>query len=227
MASHPTKIAAVLLASTIAVGAGAVAVSSFVAPTAAEATTAPSMVAELGPEALAGGPSSVVAGNPEGDVTLIEYFDYQCPVCRRVHPAVKQLAAEDKGVRIIHKHWPVFGGSSIYAAKLVLAARWQDRYEQVHDAFMAIQGRLDDGKIRKAASDAGLDLARAERDLKERDAQINAAFKDASAQAAMLQLRGTPGFVIGNYIVPGGLDLKAMQEIVAEIRTKRKNGGQG
>nr|WP_295828639.1 DsbA family protein [uncultured Azospirillum sp.] len=227
MASHPTKIFAALLASTVAVGAGAVAVSSFVAPTSAEATAAPPMVAELGPEALARGPSAVVAGNPQGDVTLIEYFDYQCPVCRRAHPAVKQLAAEDKGIRIIHKHWPVFGASSIYAAKLALAARWQDRYEQVHDAFMTIPGRLDDEKIRKAAGEAGLDLARAERDLKERDAQIDAAFREVSAQAAMLQLRGTPGFVIGNYIVPGGLDLKAMKEIVAEVRAKRKNGGQG
>ena len=227
MASNPTKIFAALLASTVAVGAGAVAVSSFVAPTSAEATAVPPMVAELGPEALARGPSVVVVGNPEGDVTLIEYFDYQCPVCRRIHPAVKQLAAEDKGVRIIHKHWPVFGASSIYAAKLALAARWQDRYEQVHDAFMTIPGRLDDEKIRKAASEAGLDLTRAERDLKERDAQIDAAFKEVSAQAAAIQLQGTPAFVIGDYLIPGGLDLKAMKEIVAEVRAKRKSGDQG
>lgn len=227
MASNPTKIFAALLASTVAVGVGAVAVSSFVAPTSAEATAVPPMVAELGPEALARGPSVVVAGNPEGDVTLIEYFDYQCPVCRRIHPAVKQLAAEDKGVRIIHKHWPVFGASSIYAAKLALAARWQDRYEQVHDAFMTIPGRLDEEKIRKAASEAGLDLTRAERDLKERDAQIDAAFKEVSAQAAAIQLQGTPAFVIGDYLIPGGLDLKAMKEIVAEVRAKRKSGDQG
>jgi protein-disulfide isomerase len=169
----------------------------------------------------------VVAANPQGDITLIEYFDYQCPVCRRVHPDVKRLAAEDKGVRIVHKHWPVFGAASVHAAKLALAARWQDRYEQVHDAFMTIPGRLDEEKIRTAAINAGLDLARAERDLTERDAQIDAAFKEVSVQAAALRLQGTPAFVIGDYLVPGGLDLKAMKEIVSEVRAKRKSGEPG
>lgn len=227
MASRLTKSLSALLAFAVAVGVGAAAVSSFVAPTSAGPTAVPPFVAEFGPDALARGPSAVVADNPQGDVTLVEYFDYQCPVCRRVHPDVKQLAAEDQGVRIVHKHWPVFGSASIYASKIALAARWQDRYDQVHDAFMSISGRLDEEKIRKAAGDAGLDLARAERDLEERDAQIDAAFNEASAQAAMLRLQGTPGFVIGNYLVPGGLDLRAMKEIVAEVRAKRKSGEQG
>ncbi|WP_162629959.1 DsbA family protein [Azospirillum ramasamyi] len=185
------------------------------------------MVAELGPDDLTHGPSAVVLGNPQGDVTVIEFFDYQCPVCRRVHPFLEQLVAEDKNVRVVHKHWPVFGASSIYAAKIALAARWQDRYEQVHHAFMSISGRLDEEKIRKAASEAGLDLARAERDLKERAAQVDQAFKQASAQAAMLKLQGTPAFVIGSYLVPGGLDLKGMKEIVADVRTKKRSGEQG
>lgn len=140
---------------------------------------------------------------------------------------VERLRVEDKNVRVVHKHWPVFGASSIYAAKIALAARWQDRYEQVHHAFMSISGRLDEEKIRKAASEAGLDLARAERDLKERAAQVDQAFKQASAQAAMLKLQGTPAFVIGSYLVPGGLDLKGMKEIVADVRTKMRSGEQG
>ncbi|KAA0676025.1 DsbA family protein [Roseomonas genomospecies 6] len=213
--------------SAAAFGAGAVAVQSFVAPTSAAATAAPPLVAELGPDALTRGPSAVVVGNPLGDVTVIEFFDYQCPVCRKVHPFLEQLVAEDKNVRVIHKHWPLFGAPSIYAARIALAARWQDRYEQVHHAFMNIPGRLDEEKIRKAASEAGLDLARAERDLKERDAQVDQAFKQASAQAAMLKLQGTPGFVIGSYLIPGGLDLKTMKEIVADVRAKKRDGKQG
>jgi protein-disulfide isomerase len=227
MASRLTKIVSALMVSAVAVGAGTLAVSSFAPPTSAETKAAPPFVAELGPDALARGPSAVMAANPQGDVTLVEYFDYQCPVCRRVHPDVKRLADEDKGVRIVHKHWPVFGAASIYAAKIALAARWQERYEQVHDAFMNISGRLDEEKIRTAATKAGLDLARAERDLTERGAQIDAAFEEASVQAAALQLQGTPAFVIGNYLVPGGLDLKAMKEIVSDVRAKRKSGGQG
>lgn len=227
MASRLTKTLATLLVSTVAVSAGTVAVSFFMAPTSAETTAAPPFVGDLGPDALARGPSAVVAGNPQGDVTVVEFFDYQCPVCRRVHPDVKQLAVEDKGVRIIHKHWPMFGAASVYAAKIALAARWQDRYGQVHDGLMGIPGRLDEEKIRKAASEAGLDLTQAERDLKEREQEVDAAFKEASIQAAMLRLQGTPGFVIGNYLIPGGLDLKTMKEIVSELRTKPKGGEQG
>ena len=98
--------------SAAAFGAGAVAVQSFVVPTSAAATAAPPLVAELGPDALTRGPSAVVLGNPQGDVTVIEFFDYQCPVCRKVHPFLEQLVAEDRNVRVIHKHWPVFGSPS-------------------------------------------------------------------------------------------------------------------
>ncbi|HYH19961.1 MAG TPA: DsbA family protein [Azospirillum sp.] len=225
MAIRLTTTVAAALAVTAAIGAGTAAITSFVAPTLA--TAAPPLVAELGPDALTRGPSAVVLGNPQGDVTVVEYFDYQCPVCRKVHPWVEQLAAEDRNVRIVHKHWPVFGGASVYAAKIALAARWQDRYAQVHDALMGIVGRIDEAKVRQAATAAGLDLERAERDLKERDAQVDAAFKEASAQAAMLQLRGTPAFVIGGYLVPGGLDLKSMKEVVAKVRAEKNAGKQG
>ncbi len=226
MASRLTKTLAAVVISAAAIGGGTVAIQSFMASTSA-ATAAAHAAVELGPDALALGPSAVVLGNPQGDVTVIEYFDYQCPVCRRVHPFVKQLAAEDEGVRIVHKHWPMFGAASIYASRLALAARWQDRYEPVHDAIMAIPGRLDEQRIREAASAAGLDLAQAERDLDERAEEITAAFGDAMAQARILQLRGTPGFVIGNYLVPGGLDLKAMKTIVGDVRADRQSGEQG
>ena len=226
MASRLTKTLAAFLISAAAVGGGTVAVRSFMAPTSAGMAAA-QPAAELSPDALARGPSAVILGNPQGDVTVVEYFDYQCPVCRRVHPFVKQLAAEDEGVRIVHKHWPVFGAASTYASRIALAARWQGRYEQVHDAIMALPGRLDEDSIRWAASDAGLDLARAERDLEERAAEIEAAFGEAMIQARVLRLRGTPGFVIGSYLVPGGLDLKTMKAIVAEVRARRKGGEQG
>lgn len=195
----------------------------FQAPALAPATEAVAdTTAELGPEALTHGPSAVVLGNPQGDVTVIEYFDYQCPVCRRVHPTIKQLAEDDEGIRIIHKHWPVFGAASVYASRLALAARWQDRYEEVHNAFMSIPGRLDEDKIRKAATSAGLDLAAAERSLDERAAEIDEALSQASAQAAFLRLQGTPGFVIGSYLIPGGLDLDTLKEIVADVRSKTR-----
>ena len=207
------------------IGAGAIAVWYTAPPQAVAA--APPFVAELGPDALARGPSAVVLGNPHGDVTIVEYFDYQCPVCRKVHPFVEQLVAEDSNVRVVHKHWPVFGAASIYASRVALAARWQDRYEEVHDALMGTGGRLDEDKVRQAAVSAGVDMARLERDLEARANEIDAALGEATFQARSLQLQGTPGFVIGNYLVPGGLDLSTMKKIVSDVRAKKTSDQQG
>lgn len=76
----------------------------------------------LTPRAVAESGTGVVSGNPQGDVTVVEFFDYQCPVCRRVHPDIRALAAEDGNIRLIHKHWPIFGDASVAAARLALAA---------------------------------------------------------------------------------------------------------
>jgi len=225
MASHLKKTLIASLISAGLIGVGAIAVWSSATPPSAAA--APPFVEELGPDALARGPSAVVLGNPQGDVTVVEYFDYQCPVCRKVHPFVEQLVAEDSNVRVIHKHWPVFGAASIYASRVALAARWQDRYEEVHDALMGTDGRLDEDKVRQAAVSAGVDMARLERDLDARADQIDAALGEATIQAHSLQLQGTPGFVIGNYLVPGGLDLATMKEIVSDVRASKTADQQG
>lgn len=172
----------------------------------------------LSPQSLTVGPSAVVVANPDGEVTVIEFFDYQCPVCRRVHPAVQALAAEDSGVRLIHKHWPIFGDASVYAARVVLAARHQDKYEQVHARLMEAHGKLDRAKVREAAAAAGVDLRRLDRDLEAHASEIEAAIADATIQARLLGLPGTPGFLIGRYLVPGGLDLAALKRIVADVR---------
>ena len=174
----------------------------------------------FGPEALINGPSAVSLGNPAGDVTVVEFFDYQCPICRRVHPDVEALVKEDGKIRLVHKHWPVFGPASTHAARLALAARWQEgRYAPVHDALMRLPGKLEEARIDEAAQKAGLDLAVLERDQTRRAAEIDAALKEAEMQAGIIGLQGTPAFVIGKYLVPGGLDLKAMREIVAQART--------
>ncbi|WP_051329777.1 DsbA family protein [Niveispirillum irakense] len=207
----------VLFAGAALLGGGAIIATHLASP---RTEAAPSFVAEMGPNPLAQRPSAVIAANPEGDVTVIEYFDYQCPVCRRVHPVVAALAATDPKVRIIHKHWPTFGPPSLLASRLALAARWQGLYPQVHDALMKIPGRLGEDNIRAAAQAAGLDLTRAEKDLSDRKAEMDEALNQTAAQAAMLQLRGTPSFVIGDYIVPGGMDLDMMRRVVADVRSK-------
>jgi protein-disulfide isomerase len=186
------------------------------------ASSVPPMAAAIEADELAQGASAIVLGNPGGDVTIVEYFDYQCPACRRVHPVVGELAAEDRNVRVVHKHWPVFGPVSVYAARIAFAARWQGRYDKVHDALFEIGGRLDEEKIRRAAAGAGLDLVRAERDLKERGAEVDAALAEVEDQAARLQLRGTPRFVVGPYVTAGSLNAKGMREMVRKVRGEAK-----
>jgi protein-disulfide isomerase len=226
MAFRSTKTLALVLISA-AVGAGAGTLWSSLTPASAVATETPPFVAELGPDALTRGPSAVLLGNPRGDVTVIEFFDYQCPICRKIHPFVEQLVAEDGNIRLVHKHWPAFGGVSAHAARMALAARWQGRYEQFHDALMRVRGRIDEETVRQAAMAADVNLEQAARDLAERSAELDAAISEAAVQARSLQLPGTPGFVIGNYLVPGGLDLASLKEIVAEVRAKQSADRKG
>ncbi|SOD91169.1 DsbA family protein [Caenispirillum bisanense] len=172
----------------------------------------------LTPARIADSASGIVTGNPLGDVTIVEFFDYQCPVCRQVHPDVKALVEEDGGIRLVHKHWPIFGAGSEHAAELAMAARWQNRYDPVHEAFMGLSGRLNRDGVRAAAAEAGLDLARADADLQARRAEVDAALAEAAREAILMGLQGTPGFLIGNYVVPGGLDKAGLAELVAGAR---------
>lgn len=172
----------------------------------------------LTPAVIADSGSGVVLGNPDGDVTVVEFFDYQCPVCRQVHPDVKALVAEDGNIRLIHKHWPIFGEPSVHAAELALAARWQDRYEAVHEALMTLSGRLDSDTVRRTAQAAGLDLSRADADLQARREDVDTMLSDTMREATLMGLRGTPGFLVGNYVVPGGLDRTGLAELVQGVR---------
>ncbi|MFC0387647.1 DsbA family protein [Muricoccus vinaceus] len=171
-------------------------------------------------EELARGPSAVILGNPMGDVTMVEFFDYQCPVCRQVQPNVRALLEEDSKVRLVHKHWPMLTPTSTYAARMALAARWQEgRYEPLHEALMRLPGRLDDNRVRTAAEGSGIDLVAIERDQRQRSEEIDVALGEALVQARRLRLQGTPGFVIGRYLVPGGMDFAGMREVVAKVRS--------
>jgi len=140
-----------------------------------------------------------------------------------IHLEVQALLAEDAGIRMIHKHWPVFGERSVYASRAALAARWH-KYEPVHDAFMRASGTLDRETVRALAAAAGVDLGRLDADLATRAAEIEKAIADASNQAGLIGLRGTPSFVIGRYLVPGGLDLTALRQIVADVRAPEEAG---
>lgn len=157
---------------------------------------------------------------PTYDLTIVEFTDYQCPFCRQVHPALKQLAATDKKVRIIYRDWPIFGDASVAAARVAIASQWQGKHAAVHDALMRGPRPLDDASIKAAALKAGVDWNRLQKDLKSRGGEIDALLDRNNEQAEALGLQGTPAFIIGNYLMEGGTDLAGLKEAVHKARTQ-------
>jgi protein-disulfide isomerase len=163
-------------------------------------------------------PESPVLGNPNGAVSIVEFFDYRCPYCKDMEPVLAQLLAQDQSVRLVEKDWPVFGGISVYAAEVAMAARWQGMYRQVHAALFAVKGAMDRDAVRAAAQRAGLDLARLDRDVAARQAEIDGILSKTEQEAHLLHLQGTPVFVVGPYIVPGVLSAEKLAEIVRKAK---------
>lgn len=161
-------------------------------------------------------PASPVGGNPHGDVSVVEFFDYQCPYCKGVEPALEKLIKQDPQLRFVYKEFPVLGPESVVAARVALAAAKQGKYVVFHEALLALKGRLTEARIYKVAGDVGLDLARLKRDMAAPD--IAAAIKDDLALADALNITGTPTFVIGNEIVPGAAGFDKLKTLVAKAR---------
>src|SRR5689334_18578790 len=103
-------------------------------------------------------PDAPVLGNPQGDVTIVEFFDYQCPFCRKLAPDLARLIQEDTNVRLVLRDWPILSATSKVAARAALAAGYQDKYPQAHAALFAVAGRLDQSKVDEALKTAGIDL---------------------------------------------------------------------
>src|ERR1700744_708816 len=110
-------------------------------------------------------PDIPVAGNANGDITIVEYFDYNCPYCRKLEPELRQVVQDDGKVRLIWKDWPILGPVSLVAARMALAARYQDKYVRAHQAMMAVHSKLTEPRIRDVLADAGIDIDRLNGDL--------------------------------------------------------------
>lgn len=167
-------------------------------------------------------PDVPVLGNPKGDVTIVEFFDYQCPYCRKMHPDLMRLLAEDGKVRLVLKDWPILTEHSRTAARLALAAKYQGLHAETHAALMELTGRLDQDKIRAAAVKAGLDLGRVDADVKARGPEIDAVLARNAAQADALQLTGTPALLVGPFKVPG-MGYDDLKKVVAEARARSRS----
>lgn len=161
-------------------------------------------------------PASPVGGNPHGDVSVVEFFDYQCPYCKGVEPALERLIKQDPQLRFVYKEFPVLGPESVVAARAALAAMKQGKYVAFHQALLALKGRLSTARIYRVAGDVGLDPARLKRDMAA--PEVAATIKDDLALADLLSITGTPTFIIGDEIVPGAAGFDKLKALVAQAR---------
>jgi len=159
-----------------------------------------------------------VLGNPKGDVTLVEFFDYQCPYCKKSHPTVKKLVEKDGNIRLVLKDWPVFGGASIFAAQAVLGAAQIGQYEKAMEALMGTSGKLTEEVVEKALTGAGVRMQDIVTAVNKHSDKISGLLDRNYNQALALNFVGTPSFVIGSHIYPGVLDEKGLKEAIVTAR---------
>jgi protein-disulfide isomerase len=161
-------------------------------------------------------PNDPVAGDPHGDVTIVEFFDTRCPYCRRLEPVMESFLAKDHKVRLVYKDLPILGPASVLGSKALLAAQKQDAYEKMRDAVMRLPSDTTLPQIESAARGLGLDWARMSQDMQDPVVQARI---DANIKLAHdLGIQGTPALIIGNDVVPGAVDLPDLQKAVADAR---------
>jgi protein-disulfide isomerase len=161
-------------------------------------------------------PNAPVLGNPEGDVTIVEFFDYNCPYCKRAMPEVQAVLESDANVRLVYREWPILGEASVYATRAALASRVQGKYEEMHWALMGMKGRVGEERVMKVAKDLGLDLDRLRADMQSPEVEEHIATSMQLAQA--LGFNGTPSFVIGQSLIPGFVEQDQLLQFVDESR---------
>jgi protein-disulfide isomerase len=179
-------------------------------------------ISAAGERAILAKPIIEITGAPHPDVWIVEYFDYNCPYCKRLDPTFKQLIAADKKIALVFKDWPVLGEVSIYAARCALAAQWQGKYLAAHDALLYGPRLSRDDVVESVLQGAGIDLKALKQDLTSHSKEIAALLARNEREAHALELDGTPGILVGRQLVPGGADLSFFQRLVREVRSEAR-----
>lgn len=167
-------------------------------------------------------PTSPFAGNPKGDVVMVEFFDYRCGVCKRVLPIVLKVLKNDSKLKLVYKEWPILGPESVFAARAALASRAQGKYVAFHNAMMKAGGALNETVVMKIAQRVGLDTDRLRRDMEK--PEVADTLKRNFALAEELKLQGTPSFVVGDTFIRGGRNYESMKKVIAQARKKGRDG---
>ena len=168
-------------------------------------------------------PDNPVLGNPDGDITIVEWFDFNCPYCRRLEPELRQVVQDDGKVRLVLKDWPILGPVSVAAARVALACKYQGKYDKAHDAMIGVSSKLTEPRIYELIAGAGIDVDRAKQDLATNAKAIDGMLARNNETAEGLGFQGTPAFIVGKFRVPGVLTMDQFAQVIADAR-KAKDG---
>ncbi len=163
-------------------------------------------------------PNTFIAGNPKGDVTVVEFFDYRCGYCKRAQPVIQQLLKQDGRIRLALKEFPILGPDSLVASRAAIAAMNQEKYAPFHEALMVAQGALSEKRVLRIAAENGLDAAKLRKDMD--DPKIKKIIDRNHEIAESLGITGTPSFIIGDTLAPGYAELEQLQRLVDAARSE-------
>ncbi len=204
----PNHGPAVLIGAVIA--AVAVAVAAF--------AQTPPLISPEAQKRIIDAPGVPVFGASSPEVVVVEYFDFNCPFCRKLAPSFLALLKADPKVAVVYKDWPIFGGVSVYAAQCALAAQWQGQYGRAHEALISAPRLSENGQVDEALRRAGIDVSRIHQDLHQHGAEIESLLTRNSNEARALGIRGTPGILVGRQTVSNVADLPDLQAAVSTAR---------
>ncbi len=169
-------------------------------------------------DAIARSDDDPFAGNPDGDVVVVEFFDYRCPYCKRVIDPLMKAVEDDGNVRLVFKEYPILGPESVAAARAALAAKRQDKYMDFHLALMKTEGRLNEDNLIRIAESVGLDIDQLRDDME--SPEIEETIASNYELSDSLGIRGTPAFIIGRELIPGAISIDEMKRRIADARSK-------
>lgn len=167
-------------------------------------------------------PDSPSVGNQKGDVTIVEFMDYRCGYCKSVHDGLLEAVKADGKVRLVYKDFPILGPDSVLAARAALAAREQNKYEELHNALIKFRGPLNEQAILKLATDTGLNAEQLKKDMA--DPKVENTLRKNFELARALDLSGTPAFIIGDRLIPGAADQATIKQLIDQARKPKDKG---
>jgi len=164
---------------------------------------------------------SHVAGNPDGDVTIVEFFDYRCGYCKKVYPDLMKVVEDDGNIRLVLKEFPILGDASVLGSRAVMAAQLQGKYMEFHNALMELRGNITETRLMALASQMDIDGEKLAADMKSED--ITNKIRRTYDLAQALGISGTPAFVIGGKLTPGAVPAERLKQLIAQVREQAAN----